>query len=250
MQKNYYAIIPANVRYDKELPANAKLLYGEITALCNEKGFCWASDSYFAELYKVNKSTIQRWFKQLEDRNYIHRQVIYEEGTRNIKNRYTYLCDNPIRKNEHTPMRKNERDNNTVFNTTNNNTKEYIPFVEIINYLNSVAHTNYRSSTKATQRVIKARWNEGFKLEDFKKVIDKKSAEWLHDPKMNKFLRPETLFGTKFESYLNQKGGGQAASNRQRIGTDDETKSKIRETNERRKRIARVKSDTDSDLPF
>ncbi|MBU5214508.1 conserved phage C-terminal domain-containing protein [Heyndrickxia oleronia] len=86
--------------------------------------------------------------------------------------------------------------------------KEYIPFDEVVSYLNLKTNSSYRTTSKKTQNLIKARWNEGFKLEDFKNVIDKKSTEWLNDPKMNKFLRPETLFGTKFESYLNQKGGG------------------------------------------
>ncbi|MCM3180215.1 phage replisome organizer N-terminal domain-containing protein [Cytobacillus horneckiae] len=85
--------------------------------------------------------------------------------------------------------------------------KEKIPYVEIVNYLNNAASSNYRSTTKKTKDLIKARYNEGFTEEDFKRVIDIKTAEWIKDEKMNKFLRPETLFGTKFESYLNQKGG-------------------------------------------
>ncbi|MFS0783593.1 conserved phage C-terminal domain-containing protein [Bacillus sp. 1P06AnD] len=84
-----------------------------------------------------------------------------------------------------------------------------IPFSNIIDYLNLKANTNYKSSTKKTKDLIKARWNEDFKLEDFKRVIDKKVSEWINDPNMNKYLRPETLFGTKFEAYLNQKGGVQ-----------------------------------------
>jgi hypothetical protein len=71
MNKSYYAIIPANVRYNDNLTPNAKLLYGEITALCNEKGFCWATNSYFSELYKVDKRTISRWISQLEKNNHI-----------------------------------------------------------------------------------------------------------------------------------------------------------------------------------
>lgn len=80
--------------------------------------------------------------------------------------------------------------------------KEYI--VEIINYLNRVADKKYRHTTKAHQRHIKARLREGFTIDDFKKVIDIKVTEWKNDKNMNQYLRPETLFGTKFESYLNQ----------------------------------------------
>lgn len=80
-----------------------------------------------------------------------------------------------------------------------------IPYKEIVDYLNLKIDTHYKSTTKETQKVIKARFNEGFTLEDFKKVIDIKTKEWLGDKKMCQYLRPETLFGNKFEGYLNQK---------------------------------------------
>lgn len=87
-------------------------------------------------------------------------------------------------------------------------------YSRVIDYLNKKANTNYRSTTRKTQQTIKARFKEGFKEEEFYTVIDKKASEWLNDEKMCKFLRPETLFGTKFESYLNQKVGGPNGANR------------------------------------
>jgi predicted phage replisome organizer/uncharacterized phage protein (TIGR02220 family) len=80
----------------------------------------------------------------------------------------------------------------------------YIPYREIIEHLNAVTGSSYRHTSQKTQKLIKARWNEGFTLNDFKTVIDKKAREWLNNPEMSKYLRPETLFGTKFEAYLNQ----------------------------------------------
>ena len=77
------------------------------------------------------------------------------------------------------------------------------PYEAIISYLNEKAGTNYRASAAKSRQHINARWAEGYRLEDFKAVIDKKVAEWLNDPKFGKYLRPETLFGTKFEGYLN-----------------------------------------------
>lgn len=79
-----------------------------------------------------------------------------------------------------------------------------VPYGEITDYLNEKAGSQFRSSTKKTQSLIKARFNEGFKIDDFKRVIDIKTNEWLNNKDMSKYLRPETLFGTKFESYLNQ----------------------------------------------
>ena len=80
----------------------------------------------------------------------------------------------------------------------------HIPFEEIISYLNEKTNSNYKHTTKATQNLIKARVNDGFEVNDFKQVIDTKSSQWLNDKEMAKYLRPQTLFGTKFESYLNE----------------------------------------------
>lgn len=82
--------------------------------------------------------------------------------------------------------------------------REDIPFDEIIGYLNQQAGTKFRADAKEARRCIRARWKEGYRLEDFKTVVDKKCADWLHDEKMVAMLRPITLFSTKFETYLHQ----------------------------------------------
>jgi uncharacterized phage protein (TIGR02220 family)/predicted phage replisome organizer len=78
-------------------------------------------------------------------------------------------------------------------------------YIAVVSYLNEKAGTNYKHTTAKTRTAIHARLEEGFTLDDFKTVIDKKCADWLCDEKMEKYLRPETLFGTKFEGYLNAK---------------------------------------------
>ena len=88
---------------------------------------------------------------------------------------------------------------------SSSNEHDHIPYREIVEYLNKKTNSQYRPTSKKTQALIKARYNDGFNVDDFKIVIDNKTAEWYNDIKMSKFLRPETLFGTKFESYLNQK---------------------------------------------
>ena len=91
--------------------------------------------------------------------------------------------------------------------TTNNNilspSSTAYPYKDVINYLNQQTGKHYKSTTKKNQTVIRARTDEGFTLDDFKQVINKKVDEW-KGTDMEKYLRPETLFGTKFEGYLNQ----------------------------------------------
>lgn len=82
-----------------------------------------------------------------------------------------------------------------------------IPYQSILAYLNQQAQTSYRATSKATQQLIKARFNEGFTEQDFYKVIDNKVSTWLNN-EFAKYLRPQTLFGTKFEGYLNERVKG------------------------------------------
>lgn len=89
---SYYAIIPAGVRYDKQLPQGAKLLYSEITALSNKNGYCWASNDYFAKLYSVSNRTIKSWLKCLEDNSYIRRVVKYKNGSKEIEQRFISIA--------------------------------------------------------------------------------------------------------------------------------------------------------------
>ena len=124
-KKSYYAIIPANVRYDESLPPNAKLLYGEITALCNAEGYCWASNKYFAEMYGVSVISISKWINALVNRGYIASEIVYKEGTKQIEGRYITIIYDPIKEKFNTPIKEKFKDNNTSSNNTSNNTNEY-----------------------------------------------------------------------------------------------------------------------------
>lgn len=122
----YYANIPATVRYDKRLTPNAKLLYGEITALCNQEGYCWAMNAYFADLYGVSKTSISAWIGNLKEAGHITVQMNYKDGSKHILNRYIRILGEGIQDNLHTPIRKLDDpiqdifvDNSTI-NTTSN----------------------------------------------------------------------------------------------------------------------------------
>ena len=87
----YWAVIPATVRYDKALKPNAKLLYGEISALARAEGYCWASNDYFAALYGLSKDNIGRLITQLEERGYITREIVRDEETNAVTGRKIWI---------------------------------------------------------------------------------------------------------------------------------------------------------------
>jgi len=126
-QPNYYAIIPANVRY-ADISSSTKLLYGEITALCNKEGYCWANNSYFSNLYQVSKFTVSRWISELRDNGFIIvdiiKQEVGQEVSRKIIIKEQYLLTKtatPIDENRKRGIDENRKDNNTSNNIKKNN---------------------------------------------------------------------------------------------------------------------------------
>ena len=168
-------------------------------------------------LYYNKPDTVYRSFGDLHDRGLI---VYRKDGKKDLmkltekgKEWNKKLGNKSEKKPEHgnesektrNEIRKTSDSNPTNNNTNNNNIIDNNIYSQIIDYLNEKANRNYRSNIPKNQRLIQARIKENFTVEDFKKVIDIKVQEWGKNEKMNKYLRPETLFGTKFESYLNEK---------------------------------------------
>lgn len=126
---NYYAVIPANVRYCKTVPDGAKLLFGEITALTNKEGYCWASNAYFSNLYGKSPDTISRWVSSLVKSGFIEVEIQKENGNER-RIRLSANLTTPIGKNADTsrqkygyPIRKNAEHNNKK-NITSNRSRD------------------------------------------------------------------------------------------------------------------------------
>lgn len=138
---NYYAIIPANVRYDKSLKANEKLLYGEITCLTQSTGECFASNEYFANLYDTTKETVSRWISNLKKYDYIDVVITYKKDSKTIDKRIiTLLTKKSIpycEKNQY-PIDEKIKDNITSINITRNN----ISYDDFLFLWNEFATTN------------------------------------------------------------------------------------------------------------
>lgn len=122
---NFYAVIPASVRYDSELSSSEKLFYAEITAMSQKEGYCWASNSYFAELYDVKPPTVSMWVKSLKEKDHVI--VEYEREGKQIKGRKIYPIQKieiPYSENRKGGSQKIERgysENRKENNTSKNN---------------------------------------------------------------------------------------------------------------------------------
>jgi len=127
-QPNYYAILSAEVRYDNRLKANVKLLFAEITALCNMNAECFATNKYFADLYGKSKTSISVWVSELVKFGYIKVYYTYKVGTKEILNRHISIIKGGVEVKLNHPYKKTSKSNTTSINTIIVNTK--IAFVK------------------------------------------------------------------------------------------------------------------------
>ena len=150
---NYYAIIPAEVRYSNLKP-NAKLLYGEITALSNKTGYCFASNNYFAKLYGVSKNTVSRWIADLKSLGFITIEI-ERDSKKQITKRIIGIV-----KNVDTPIDEKVKGNTTSINTTSNNIyikEKFVNEVMTFDYPNDMLEDfiNYLTEGKKKMRYQK-----------------------------------------------------------------------------------------------
>jgi len=195
-QPNYYAILTADVRYDKELSSSIKLFYAEITALCGKSGKCWASNKYFAELFNVSTSSITKWISKLVEKGYIKSEIIYKENTKQIEKRYlTLACKedkkeiknelDPIVKNYYTPSKNfsegivKKSDTPIVKNYEDNNTRlEY--------YKKNKKKESVRSKLAYEDLELQ---NKNHRLEEKNKIIQTQQKNSSLEDFKNKFLQ-------------------------------------------------------------
>ena len=196
----------------------SRLLYTWLLTHLDVNG-CYSGDpqvvngKVFTRLSKSNK-TIEDYLKDLEQNNLIVRYCVNGDMFLNVPDFVEKQPSlNPEREGKTniplpTPDLLQSKSGITPLKVKLSKgklSKGNVLYKQIITYLNDKADKNFKPNTKATIDKIKARINEGYTLEDFKKVIDIKTTKWKSDPKMNEFLRPETLFGNKFDGYLNEK---------------------------------------------
>lgn len=189
--------IPKTVWLDTRLNALDKIILTEIDSLdMGDKG-CYASNKYIAEFCQCSETKVSTAISKLIKYGYLYvksfdgRQRVLKSSLSNFERQDIKKCEADSQK---------VKESNT-YSKTNNNTEKY---KIIIARLNEKAGTSYRASSKATQSHINARIAEGYTVEDFYTVIDKKCAEWKNTD-FEQYLRPSTLFGGKFENYLNAK---------------------------------------------
>ena len=198
--KNYYTIIPSAVRYDKRLKPLSKLIYGEITALTNDKGYCWANNHYFAEIYSVSKDTISRAIRQLEEYNYI--KCIYDKSKQNNEKRKIYLnkklsilkmpiqCSKNCTDGIDKKVEDNNKDNNLNNKESESDNKKDSDIINKTDNINSLSNSfdsfvnelintfNFLTGSKASKLYQVHSFKTKYKQEEIKSIFDDRKFDW------------------------------------------------------------------------
>ena len=183
---------------DRKFPLGNQLIEAK-------RGEVITSELKLMQRWGWSKSKVRSFLTLLQNEEMIVKKTDHKKTTLILTN-YCVWQDsqtmNEPQKNHKKTAKKPQKDTNKKLRSkeVKNNIKD------IVEYMNSVLGTKYKANSKTTISHISARLDEGFVLEDFKKVIDLKFSKWGNDIKMAAYLRPQTLFGTKFESYLNEAG--------------------------------------------
>lgn len=155
-----------------------------------------------AEKWGWSRTKVDNFLKLLEAEKMLIRKSDKKKTLLTVVNWATYQNGEPKKSHEKASKKPLKSLNNNEENEKNE--RSNVPHEKIIGHLNECAATSFKPTAQITQDKLRARWNEGYELEDFIKVIDHKVKEWKNDPKMSQYLRPETLFSQKFDRYLNE----------------------------------------------
>ena len=213
--------IPAKVAHDPRFKSDKSiLLLGEIYSMLNITGSFYMSNKELAKRMRCKKNTVINCVHELEQLGYIKTKIMVDPVSGATRGRSISLTTG-VNLNE--PPRLNGMDEGGSIDCTqiehikrtSKRTKNIYSQAgpdktsslrkEIIGYLNEKLGTKYKPNASKNKTVINARLKEGYSFDDFKTVVDNKIADWGNSPKMSKFLRPETLFGPKFDGYLSEK---------------------------------------------
>lgn len=197
---------------DKNLTLKAKGLLSQMLSLPETWNYTIPG---LVAINKEKETSIKNALDELKENHYLVVTKLYPNQTNSGRYEYIYdIYEYPKQEVEKQGLENLGVENlgieniglNKILNNKNTNNKilnNKEIYKEVIDYLNEVTGKRYRH-TDVTIKLIKARLNEGFTVDDFKQVIDKKTKDWKDDAKMKDYIRPQTLFGTKFEGYLNQ----------------------------------------------
>ena len=199
--------IDKDIWLDDNLSPFDKVLLVEIDSLDGENG-CYKSNAKFAEFMQCSDKSVSRSVKKLEDFGYIKiKTVITTKGTKRTINlsrggwtKCLGVGGQSVYQGNTVEGIQKEIDikDETCLEVSLNEKVD-----KVISYLNEKTGKKFRAAASKTKSLIQARINEGYNLQDFKNVVDTKIEDWLNTDSA-KYIRPETLFGNKFDGYLNE----------------------------------------------